>query len=131
MSRSDLIADSFTMIRNALMAKKETVEIPASNILKSIMGILKDENYIESFKAIEDKKQGTIKIYLKYLAGKPAIRKIKRISRPGLRSYVKIAKIPRVLRGKGIAIVSTSKGVITDNKARELNVGGEVLGYIW
>ena len=131
MSRTDLIADSFTMIRNALMAKKETVVIPASGTLRSVMEILKNESYIDDFKFMEDNKQGTVKVYLKYIAGKPAIRKIKRISRPGLRAYVKKAKVPRVLRGKGIAIVSTSKGVITDTKARELNVGGEVIGYIW
>ena len=131
MSRTDLIADSFTMIRNAVMAKKVTVDIPASGTLSSIMEILKNENYIEDFKFIEDKKQGTVRIYLKYIAGKSAIRNIKRISRPGLRAYVKKVKIPRVLRGKGLAIVSTSKGVITDNKARELGVGGEVIGYVW
>jgi small subunit ribosomal protein S8 len=131
MSRSDLIADVFTIIRNALMAKKETVDVPASNAIASIVDILKKENYIENFKLMEDKRQGLVRIYLKYIAGKPAIRMIKRASRPGLRLYVKQGKIPSVLRGRGLAIISTSKGVITDKQARELGVGGEIIGYIW
>jgi len=131
MSRTDLIADSFTIIRNGIMAKKDNVDIPASNTLKSIIEIMKKENYIDNFKLIEDKKQGLIRIYLKYIAHKPAIRNIKRISRPGLRVYVKRGKVPSVLRGRGLAIVSTSKGVITDKEARETGVGGEVIGYIW
>lgn len=131
MSRTDLIADAFTMIRNAIMAKKENVDIAASNTLKAIMGILKNENYIENFKLIEDKKQGLLRVYLKYIAQKPAIRNIKRVSRPGLRVYVKGVKVPSVLRGRGIAIISTSKGIITDKQAREEKVGGEIIGYIW
>ncbi len=130
MSRTDLIADTFTMIRNAIMSKKENVDVPASNITKSIMEILKQENYIDNFKFIEDKKQGILRIYLRYIAGKPAIRNIKRISRSSLRIYVGRKKIPSVLRGRGIAIISTSKGIITDKQARELNIGGEVVGYI-
>jgi len=130
MSRTDLIADTFTMIRNAIMSKKENVDVPASNITKSIMEILKQENYIDNFKFIEDKKQGILRIYLRYISGKPAIRNIKRISRSSLRIYVGRKKIPSVLRGRGIAIISTSKGIITDKQARELNIGGEVVGYI-
>ncbi|MBI4708469.1 MAG: 30S ribosomal protein S8 [Candidatus Omnitrophica bacterium] len=131
MSRTDLIADAFTMIRNAMMAKKEAVDIPASNILKTIMEILKKESYIEDFKTIEDNKQGIIRVYLKYIAAKPAIRNIERVSRPGLRLYAKHDQMPPVLRGRGLALVSTSKGLITDKEARELGVGGEIIGYIW
>jgi len=131
MSRTDLIADVFTMIRNAMMAKKETMDVPASNNIKSILGILKRESYIEDFKHIDDKKQGILRIYLKYTLGKPAIRSIKRVSKPGMRIYVKRDKIPSVIRGRGLAIISTSKGIITDREARETGVGGEVIGYIW
>lgn len=131
MSRTDLIADTFTVIRNALMAKKENVDVPASKITTSIIAILKEEHYIDNFKLIEDKKQGMLRIYLKYTGSKPAIRNIKRISRPGLRTYVKHDEIPVVLRGRGIAIMSTPKGVVTNRAARELGVGGEVLGYVW
>ncbi|MFA5145256.1 MAG: 30S ribosomal protein S8 [Candidatus Omnitrophota bacterium] len=131
MSRTDLIADAFTMIRNAKMAKKETVDVPASNTIKSILDILKKESYIENFKLIEDGKQGLARIYLKYVAGKSAIINIKRVSHPGLRVYVKHKKVPSVLRGRGLAIVSTSKGVMTDGQARDLGLGGEILGYIW
>ncbi len=131
MSRTDLIADAFTMIRNASMAKKENLDIPASNTIKSILEILKNEGYIENFKIIEDKKQGLARIYLKYIAGKPAIRNIKRISRPGLRTYVKREKVPSVLRGRGLAIISTSKGILTDKQVRESGIGGEIIGYIW
>lgn len=131
MSRTDLIADTFTMIRNAIMTRKDTVDVPASNMLKSILDILKRQNYIDNFKLIEDKKQGTLRIYLKYIRGKPAIRSIKRISKPGLRVHVKGNKIPLVLRGRGLAIISTSKGIITDQEARNQGIGGEVIGYVW
>lgn len=131
MSRTDLIADVFTIIRNAIAIKKDTVDIPASGNIKSIMAILKKNEYIDNFKLIEDKKQGVVRVYLKYTAGKSAIRNIKRISKPGLRVYVRGKKVPAVLRGRGIAIISTSKGVITDKEARELGAGGEVIGYIW
>jgi small subunit ribosomal protein S8 len=131
MSRTDLIADAFTMIRNAIMAKKDNVDIPASNTIRSISEILKKEGYIENFKLIEDKKQNLVRVYLKYTAGKPAIRNIKRISKPGLRVYVKHQKVPTVLRGRGIAIVSTSKGIMIDKQAKEAGVGGEIIGYIW
>jgi small subunit ribosomal protein S8 len=106
------------------------VDLPASNNIKSIIAILKKNEYIDNFKVIEDKKQGLVRVYLKYTAGKSAIRTIKRVSKPGLRVYVKGKKVPTVLRGRGIAIVSTSKGVVTDKEARELGVGGEIIGYI-
>lgn len=131
MARTDLIADSFAMIRNAIMANKENVDIPASGTIKSILDILKKENYIDNFKLIEDKKQGILRIYLKYVSGKSAIKNMKRISRPGLRVYVKRDKVPLVLRGRGLAIISTSRGIITDKQARELGLGGEVIGYVW
>ena len=130
MSRTDLIADVFTIIRNAIMIKRDVVDLPASNNIKSIMAILKKNEYIDNFKLIEDKKQGLVRVYLKYTAGKSAIRSIKRVSKPGLRVYASSKKIPIVLRGRGLAIVSTSKGVITDKEARELGVGGEIIGYI-
>lgn len=131
MSRTDLIADVFTIIRNANMIKKEVVDVPASNTVKSILEILKKENYIENYKVIEDNKQGAVRVYLKYFSNGPAIRNIKRISRPGLRVYSSKDKIPSVLRGRGIAVLSTSKGIITDKQAREIGVGGEIIGYIW
>lgn len=131
MSRTDLIADAFTIIRNALMIRRENVDVPASKSLLSIMDILKKEEYIDNFKLIEDKKQGVIRVYLKYRYGKPAIRNLQRISKPSLRVYVKKDKVPSVLRGKGMAIISTSKGVITDKEAREMKLGGEIISYIW
>jgi small subunit ribosomal protein S8 len=131
MSRTDLIADVFTIIRNAVLIKRDTVDLPASGNIKSIIAILKKNEYIDNFKLVEDKKQGIVRVYLKYVAGKSAIRNLKRVSRPGLRVYVKGKKAPTVLRGRGLAIISTSKGVITDKEARELGVGGEVIGYIW
>lgn len=131
MSRTDLVADAFCMIRNAIMAKKENLDIPASKQLKSILEILKGEGYIDNFKFIEDKKQGILRVYLKYVSGKSAIKNIKKISRPGLRVYVKKKKVLRVLRGRGLAIVSTSKGIVTDTKARELGLGGEIFANVW
>ncbi len=131
MSRTDLIADNFTMIRNAIMAKKENVDVPASKQIKAILEILKKENYIDNFKLIEDKKQGYLRIYLKYMLGKSAIKSIKRVSKPGLRVYVKHQKIPSVLRGRGLAIVSTPKGITTGEEAKKLGLGGEDIGYIW
>ncbi|MCX5713359.1 MAG: 30S ribosomal protein S8 [Candidatus Omnitrophica bacterium] len=119
------------MMRNAIMAHKENVDVPASNNLKAIMEILKQTNYIDTYKFIEDKKQGVLRVYLKYITGKSAIRNMKRVSRPGLRTHLKRDKIPMVLRGKGLAIVSTSKGIVTDQQAREMGVGGEVIAYIW
>lgn len=131
MSRTDLIADAFTIVRNALMAGKDKVDVPASNMLKGIFGILKAEQYIEEFKLIEDSKQGILRVYLKYVHGLPAIKNISRISSPGKKTYVGAGKMPRVLRGKGIAIISTSRGLMTNNQAREQGIGGEVVGYIW
>lgn len=131
MSRTDVLADSFTMIRNAIMARKENVDIPAASTMKSVLGILKTEGYIDNFKLIDNKRQGILRVYLKYTLGKSAIRNIQRVSKPGLRIYVKKDKIPRILRGKGLAIVSTSKGIMSDSQAREVGVGGEIIGYIW
>lgn len=131
MARTDLIADVFTMIRNAVMAKKDNVDVPASGIVKSILEILKREKYIDNFKFIDDKKQGILRIYLKYISGRPALKNIRRVSRPGLRLYVKHDGIPSVLRGRGLAIISTSRGILTDKEARSSNTGGEVVGYVW
>ena len=131
MSRTDLIADALTIIRNAIMAKKQNTDIPASKTLIAILGILKRESYIDNFKLIEDKKQGILRVYLKYTNLKPAIKNLKRISKPGLRVYVKHDKIPTVLRGRGLAIISTSKGIFTDTEARAQGIGGEIIAYIW
>ncbi|OFX22571.1 MAG: 30S ribosomal protein S8 [Bacteroidetes bacterium GWA2_31_9b] len=129
---TDPIADYLTRVRNAVMAKHRVVEIPSSNLKKDITKILFDKGYILSYKFEEDDKQGVIKIALKYHPESkiPAIRSIRRISKPGLRKYVGTDEIPRVLNGLGIAILSTSKGVITDKEARTLNVGGEVICYV-
>ena len=131
MSRNDLISDVLTMIRNAVMAKKETTDVPASGTVKAIVDILKKENYIDNFKRIVDKMQGMIRIYLKYLRGKSAIINLKRISTPGLRIYVKHTKIPSVLRGRGLVIISTPKGIISGVQAKEEKLGGEIIGYVW
>ena len=134
MQITDTIADLLTRIRNASTAKHETVDVPASNIKKAIVQILVDEGYVKSYTVIEDKNntQGTIRIVLKYGAGKtPAITGLKRVSKPGLRVYTNVEDMPKVLKGLGIAILSTSKGIMTDKKARVENVGGEVLAYIW
>lgn len=131
MSRTDLIADTFTMIRNAIMARKENLDVPMSKLSVSIMEILKAEGYIDNYKVIEDKKQGSIRIYLKYIGKKSAIREIQKVSRPGLRKHFEVSEIPNVLRGRGLAIMSTSKGVVTGKQAKELNVGGELIGVVW
>ncbi len=131
MARTDLLADTFTMIRNAIMAKKENVDVPALKTTNSILGILKREGYIDNFKLIEDKKQGILRVYLKYTMGKSAIRNIKRVSKPGLRVYVKRDKVPVILRGKGLAIITTSRGIMTDKETRDAGLGGEIIGYIW
>ncbi len=129
---TDSIADLLTRIRNANSAKHEIVDIPASNIKKAIMEILVDEGYVKSFIIIEDGKQGIIRANLKYNAGKkPAITGLRRVSKPGLRIYSSVEDMPKVLKGLGIAIVSTSKGVMTDRRARKENVGGEVLAFVW
>ncbi len=131
MSRTDLIADTFAMIRNAIMAKKEVLDAPASKMNSSILEIFKREGYIENIKHIDDKKQGILRIYLKYKNKKSAIIGLKRVSKPSLRVYVEHDKIPYVLRGRGLSIISTSKGILTDKQARKQGVGGEVIGYIW
>ena len=132
MQITDPIADMLTRIRNANNAKHDTVDVPASNMKKSIAQILLDEGYIKSFQLIDDGTQGVIRIALKYNAGKEkVISGLKRVSKPGLRVYAGADELPKVLRGLGIAIVSTSKGVMTDKKAREAHVGGEVLAFIW
>ncbi len=132
MQITDTIADLLTRIRNASTAKHPTVDVPASNIKKSIAQILADEGYIKGFQVIDDGKQGIIRITLKYDENKtPVISGLRRISKPGLRMYTSCEKMPKVMKGLGIAIVSTSKGIVTDKKARELNVGGEILAFIW
>ena len=129
---NDPIADMLTRIRNALIARHETVTIPASNMKKSIAQILLVEGYVKSVDYIDDGLQGQIKIVLKYAQGKESVIKgLKRISKPGLRVYAKNEEIPKVLGGLGIAIISTSKGVMADKEARKAGVGGEVLAYIW
>ena len=132
MQITDTIADMLTRIRNANSAKHDTVQIPASNIKKSIAQILVDEGYIKSFKVIEDGKQGIIEIALKYGPNKSqVITGLRRVSKPGLRIYSNCEDMPKVQNGLGIVILSTSKGIMTDKEARKANVGGEVLAYVW
>ena len=131
MQVTDPIADMLTRIRNANAAKHLTVEIPASNMKKSIAEILLQEGYIKNFQLIKDGIQGIIKVTLKYNGNEKAITGLRRVSKPGLRVYAGADELPYVLRGLGIAIISTSKGVMTDKKARAANVGGEVLAFVW
>ena len=132
MQITDTIADLLTRIRNANSAKHDTVQIPASNMKKAICQILLDEGYIKSFSVEEDGKQGVITVTLKYLEGKqPVIQGLRRVSKPGLRIYSNVEDMPKVMKGLGIAIISISKGVMTDREARKQNVGGEVLAFIW
>ena len=132
MQITDSIADMLTRIRNASSAKHETVDIPASNIKKAIAEILLEEGYVKDISYIKDNKQGIIRIHLKYVDNKRnVITGLKRISKPGLRVYAGKDEIPKVLGGLGIAIISTSKGVMTDKKARKEGVGGEVLAFVW
>ena len=132
MSMSDPIADFLTRIRNANMAQHESVEAPASKMKKDIAEILKNEGFIRDYEFIEDNKQGIIRVFLKYgKNGERVISGIRRISKPGLRSYVKADAVPKVLNGLGIAILSTSEGVMTDKDARAKKIGGEVIAYIW
>ncbi len=129
---TDPIADLLTRVRNASSAKHDTVDIPASNMKKAIAKILVDEGYVKGMQVTEDNKQGTIKLTLKYGEDKtPAIQGLRRVSKPGLRVYASCEKMPKVLKGLGIAIVSTPKGVMTDKQARNENVGGEVLAFVW
>ena len=132
MQITDPVADMLTRIRNANSAKHESVDVPASNLKKAIAQILLDEGYIKSFQVIEDGTQGVIRIALKYLPGKEkVISGLRRVSKPGLRVYAGADELPRVLKGLGIAIISTSKGVMTDKLARANHVGGEVLAFVW
>ena len=132
MQITDTIADLLTRIRNANSAKHDTVQIPASNMKKAICQILLDEGYIKSFSVEEDGKQGVITVTLKYLEGKtPVIQGLRRVSKPGLRIYSNVEDMPKVMKGLGVAIISTSKGVMTDREARKQHVGGEVLAFIW
>ena len=132
MQITDTIADLLTRIRNATSAKHATVDVPASNMKKAITQILVDEGYLKSYQIIDDGKQGIIRITLKYGENKSqVITGLRRVSKPGLRIYSSCEDMPKVMKGLGVAIVSTSKGVMTDKKARELNVGGEVLAFVW
>lgn len=132
MSVTDPIADALTLIRNASRAKKEKVDLKASKVIQEMLGIFKREEYIRNYRFIEDKRQGILRVYLKFSSdGKSAITELKRISKPGLRVYVKKDKIPYVLRGAGKALLSTPKGILTDGEAKKANVGGEIICYIW
>ena len=132
MQITDPVADMLTRIRNANTAKHESVDVPASNLKKAIAKILLDEGYIKSYEVVEDGTQGVIRIQLKYLAGKEkVISGLRRVSKPGLRVYAGADELPRVLKGLGIAIISTSKGVMTDKAERANHVGGEVLAFVW
>ena len=128
---TDPIADMLTRIRNANSAKHDTVDVPASNMKKAIAQILLEEGYIKNFQLIDDGTQGVIRITLKYNGSEKVISGLRRVSKPGLRVYAGADELPRVLRGLGIAIISTSKGVMTDKKARANHVGGEVLAFVW
>ena len=131
MQMSDVIADMLTRIRNASNAKHETVDIPASNMKKSIADILVKEGYIKGYNIVEDGKQGIIRVTLKYNGKDKAIKGLRRVSKPGLRIYASCEDMPRVMNGLGVAIVSTSKGVMTDKEARKNHIGGEVLAFVW
>lgn len=132
MQITDVIADMLTRIRNAGTAKQETVDIPASNMKLAIANILLEEGYIKEVQKIDDGRQGVIRLYLKYTpAKKSVISGIKRISKPGLRIYAAADELPKVLGGLGIAVISTSQGIMTDKKARKLGIGGEVMAYVW
>ena len=132
MQITDTIADMLTRIRNTNTAKHPSIDVPCSNVKKQIAQILVDEGYIKNFRVIEDNKQGIIRITLKYTENKSqVITGLRRVSKPGLRIYSNCKDMPKVMKGLGIAIVSTSKGIMTDKKARELNVGGEILAFVW
>ncbi|MBE6565300.1 MAG: 30S ribosomal protein S8 [Ruminococcaceae bacterium] len=131
MQMSDVIADMLTRIRNANNAKHETVDIPASNVKKAIADILLAEGYIKNCQIIEDGKQGVIRITLKYKDKQKVIQGLRRVSKPGLRVYSNCEDMPKVMNGLGIAIVSTSKGIMTDKRARKENIGGEVMAFVW
>ena len=128
---SDVIADMLTRIRNASNAKHETVDVPASNMKKAIADILAVEGYIKGYRVIDDGKQGTIRISLKYNGKNQVIAGLRRVSKPGLRVYTSCEDMPKVMNGLGVAIISTSKGIMTDKKARAEHLGGEVLAFVW
>ncbi|NLO22829.1 MAG: 30S ribosomal protein S8 [Fibrobacter sp.] len=131
MAMTDPIADMLTRVRNAAKAKLPVVDIPASNFKREIAQVLQEKGFIKKFVVIDDGKQGILKVLLRYTNGTPAIQAIHRVSRPGLRHYVDAVNLPRVRNGLGYAIISTSKGVMTDHEARKENLGGEVVAYIW
>ena len=131
MQMSDVIADMLTRIRNANNAKHESVDIPASNMKKAIADILVKEGYIKGYQIVEDGKQGIIRVALKYNGKDKVIKGLRRVSKPGLRIYASCEEMPRVMNGLGVAIVSTSKGIMTDKEARKNNIGGEVLAFVW
>ncbi len=131
MQITDPVADLLTRIRNASSARHATVDVPASNLKKSICNILVEEGYVKSVQSIEDNKQGTLRLTLKYENNKPVITGLRRVSKPGLRIYTNCEEMPKVMKGLGVAIISTSKGVMTDKAARAAHVGGEVLAFVW
>lgn len=132
MGVTDPIADALTILRNASNARKDVAELKASKLLEEILKILKKESFISNYKLVKDSKQGLLRVYLKYSkASAPAILGIKRISKPGLRIYKKADELPKVYGGLGVAVISTSKGLMTDNEARESKMGGEVICYVW
>ena len=131
MAVADSIANMLTVMRNAIGVRKDTVDLPATKVNEQILGIMKKDGYIEDVRLLKDNKQGVLKVYLKYDGKKPVISGLKRVSKSGLRVYVQNDRIPRVLNGLGTAIISTSKGIVDDKQARELNIGGEVLCYVW
>jgi small subunit ribosomal protein S8 len=128
---TDPIADMLTRVRNAAQARHRRVDMPVSKLKVEIARILKDNYYIHDFKILDETKHGMLRLYLKYYQEKPVIRELKRISKPGLRKYVSVAEIPRVRNGLGMAILSTSKGVLTDRQARDAKIGGELLAIVW
>lgn len=128
---TDPIADMLTRIRNAQGARQRRVDMPVSGLKKEIARLLKDNHYIHEFKVLDDGRFGVLRLYLKYYQDKPVIRELRRVSKPGLRKYVGVEEIPRVRNGLGMAVLSTSRGVLTDREARSAKVGGEVLAYIW
>ena len=131
MSQSDPISNGITILRNGVQAQKTTVDIPASKLIGRVLEIFKQDGYIEDFRLMKDNVQGTYKVYLKYSKKKPAIIGLKRISKPGLRVYTTQDRLPKVLNGLGTAIISTSKGILSDRDARQQNIGGEILCHIW
>ncbi len=131
MSMTDPIADFLTRLRNAATARQRRVDVPASNLKRAITKILYEQHYIDKYSELESSTQGTLRIYLRYYNGRPVLSGLKRISVPGRRVYAGATEMPRVLNGLGVAIISTNKGVMTDKDARRLNVGGEIICYIW